>query len=243
MEVGKQEAATNQEIHGFPVVKAYKYLGVWLSSSTKEVVSHALASVCKTFNKIKFRARALSVRAKLRVISTFILGKLIYQALPLYSIGTLKSENVEHIYKQMVSKLVGISKNAQYEDIFDLFGLSKIREVLGRIQQMKADQDSNEGARDLEIEQISKEAIQRQEVAKAFTGDHIQLVNWTSPVWITNGRRVQCRKHKCPFGREHLCDAKLEEIGVPRNLEEVMVLTSTQAKMKVAAIRNRVKEI
>jgi len=68
---------------GIPVVYQYKYLGTWISPVTKEVVNRAKQSVKKFGLLIAEKTRGLAPEISARALSSFVLGKLLYQLIPL----------------------------------------------------------------------------------------------------------------------------------------------------------------
>lgn len=69
-----------------------------------------------------------------------------------------------------------------------------------------------------------------------FSRDHVQLINWTSPVWIINGKKMRCHSHNRPLGRAQCCEEELLEF-TQRGIEQIMKLEHGQAKDLVSRFR------
>lgn len=63
---------------GIPVVSEFKYLGTWISTSTKSVCDRALQSVRRFGYMLSEKTRSLPPELAAKTISSFLLGKLIY---------------------------------------------------------------------------------------------------------------------------------------------------------------------
>lgn len=129
MEIGDSKLNYTSSYLDLPVVFEYKYLGAWISPRTAEVVKKAFDSVKKFTFLLKSKVRSLPPEIAAHVMSSFVMGKLIYQTMPLYLAGVVKEEQIQQVYKNIICTCIGVSRSAENKELLEILGLGLLKRV------------------------------------------------------------------------------------------------------------------